>query len=226
MFERYTEQARRVIFFGRYEASSLGQIEIEPEHLLLGVMRENQELFAGNHVDASQLHDELTAKLMQHPPAGPVVTSVDLPLSIASKRVLAKAAALAEAKQDRHIAPRHFLLGILAEGTAAANEFLAGIGVTEASVLANKAVPGLRKTFLGTGSGNLRTQGMLPLSSEALRVLAAAVDEAERAGRTSVDAGNLLLGLLTEPSASRLILEEAGIDLRRARQRLGRNEAQ
>ena len=40
MFERYTEQARRVLFFARYEASQLGSMSIETEHLLLGLIRE------------------------------------------------------------------------------------------------------------------------------------------------------------------------------------------
>jgi len=35
MFERYTEQARRVIFFARYETSQFGAEQIEPEHFLL-----------------------------------------------------------------------------------------------------------------------------------------------------------------------------------------------
>jgi len=35
MFERYTEKARRVIFFARYEASQYGSMSIETEHLLL-----------------------------------------------------------------------------------------------------------------------------------------------------------------------------------------------
>jgi len=39
MFERYTEKARRVIFFSRYEASNDGSPYIEAEHLLLGLMR-------------------------------------------------------------------------------------------------------------------------------------------------------------------------------------------
>ena len=36
MFERYSEKARRVIFFARYEASQLGSRQIDAEHLLLG----------------------------------------------------------------------------------------------------------------------------------------------------------------------------------------------
>src|SRR6266542_2640142 len=39
MFERFTEDARRVLFFGRYEASQLGDLEIKVEHLLLGLAR-------------------------------------------------------------------------------------------------------------------------------------------------------------------------------------------
>src|SRR6185437_7056685 len=44
VFERYTEPARRVIFTGRYMASQAGSPEIETEHLLLGVLREDKGL--------------------------------------------------------------------------------------------------------------------------------------------------------------------------------------
>jgi ATP-dependent Clp protease ATP-binding subunit ClpC len=42
MFERYTEQARRVIFFARFEASQFGSSTIESEHFLLGLIHEDQ----------------------------------------------------------------------------------------------------------------------------------------------------------------------------------------
>jgi hypothetical protein len=38
MFERYTESARRVVFFARFEASNYGSRYIETEHLLLGLL--------------------------------------------------------------------------------------------------------------------------------------------------------------------------------------------
>ncbi|HSO73523.1 MAG TPA: Clp protease N-terminal domain-containing protein, partial [Blastocatellia bacterium] len=44
MFERYTEKARRVIFFARYEASQFGSHAIEAEHILLGLLREDKQL--------------------------------------------------------------------------------------------------------------------------------------------------------------------------------------
>src|SRR5215467_9595880 len=46
MFERFTERARRVIFFGRYEASYYGAKTIESEHLLLGILREDRQMLA------------------------------------------------------------------------------------------------------------------------------------------------------------------------------------
>ena len=44
MFERYTENAKRVIFFGRYEASRRSSREIETEHLLFGLFRGDRRL--------------------------------------------------------------------------------------------------------------------------------------------------------------------------------------
>jgi hypothetical protein len=44
MFERYTEMARRVIFFARYEATEFGSPSIESEFLLLGLLREDQHI--------------------------------------------------------------------------------------------------------------------------------------------------------------------------------------
>ena len=44
LFERYTEKARRVLFFGRYEASQYGSSHIRTEHLLLGIFREDKAL--------------------------------------------------------------------------------------------------------------------------------------------------------------------------------------
>jgi len=44
MFERYTEGARRTIFFARYEANQFGSSDIDTEHLLLGMLRARTRL--------------------------------------------------------------------------------------------------------------------------------------------------------------------------------------
>ena len=44
MFERYTEKARRAIFFARYEASQFGLQFIDANCLLIGLVRENGQI--------------------------------------------------------------------------------------------------------------------------------------------------------------------------------------
>jgi ATP-dependent Clp protease ATP-binding subunit ClpC len=55
MFEQYTEGARRVIFFARFEASQNGSPTIEPEHMLLGLLREYPSLLEGQFVSSPSL---------------------------------------------------------------------------------------------------------------------------------------------------------------------------
>src|SRR5919206_233793 len=63
MFERYTEKARRVIFFARYEASQFGSPYIETEHLLLGLLREEKsfaaEILHERGLRLSQVREEI-----------------------------------------------------------------------------------------------------------------------------------------------------------------------
>jgi len=115
MFERYTERARRVIFFARYEASQFGSWTIETEHLLLGLIREDKNLinrFLGNHSSIDSIRKEIEAR---NPIHERVTTSVDLPLSGECRRILAYAAEEAERLNHRHIGTEHLLLGILRE---------------------------------------------------------------------------------------------------------------
>ena len=73
MFERYTEKARRVIFFARYEASQYGSPYIETEHLLLGLMREDKALanrFLRSHGSIESIRKEIEARGILHASAG------------------------------------------------------------------------------------------------------------------------------------------------------------
>ncbi|MGA3371236.1 MAG: Clp protease N-terminal domain-containing protein [Terracidiphilus sp.] len=115
MFERYTEKARRVIFFARYEASQFGSPVIEPEHLLLGLLREDKALtnrFLRSHASVEAIRKKIGEQISVREK---VSTSVDLPLSSESKRVLAYAAEEAERLGHKHIGTEHLLLGILRE---------------------------------------------------------------------------------------------------------------
>ncbi len=134
MFERYTEKARRTIFFGRYEASQFGSPHIETEHLLLGLLREDKALanrFFHSHAAVEGIRTQIEGHTA---PATKTPTSIDLPLSHECKRVLAYAAEEAQRLSHKHIGTEHLLLGLLREETCFAAQLLRERGITLDSV--------------------------------------------------------------------------------------------
>jgi hypothetical protein len=134
MFERYTETARRTIFFGRYEASQFGSPYIETEHLLLGLLREDKALanrFFSSHAALESIRKQIEERTA---PVQNVSSSVDLPLSHECKRVLAYGAEEAQRIDHKHIGTEHLLLGLLREEKCFAAQLLGERGLTLRSV--------------------------------------------------------------------------------------------
>jgi bifunctional UDP-N-acetylglucosamine pyrophosphorylase/glucosamine-1-phosphate N-acetyltransferase len=124
MFERYTEKARRVIFFARYEASEFGSPYIETEHLLLGLLREDKPL-AVRFLRSDAPLESIVKQIEEHTVIREKVpTSADLPLSNENKRVLAYAAEEAERLGHKHLGTEHLLLGLLREEKCFASQIL------------------------------------------------------------------------------------------------------
>src|SRR6187397_2962072 len=149
MFERYTERARRVIFFARYEASQFGSTTIETEHLLLGLIREDKNLtnrFLRNSSSIENIRKEIEGRTTIREK---VSTSIDLPLSNECKRILAYANEEAERLNHRHIGTEHLLLGILREEKCVAAEILHERGLRLVAIreeLARSGSPGAGQT--------------------------------------------------------------------------------
>ena len=124
MFERYTEKARRVIFFARYEASEFGSSSIETEHLLLGLLREDKAL-TNRFLPAIDSVESIRQRVRAITPVRPKIsTSVDLPLTQESQRVLAYAAEETERLSHKHLGTEHLLLGLLREENCLAGTLL------------------------------------------------------------------------------------------------------
>ncbi len=121
MFERYTERARRVIFFARYEASQYGSPYIETEHLLLGLLREDPVLcrdFLGPTSIATDIRAEIESQITRRER---ISTSVEMPLTEECKKVLKLAAEESERLAHRHIGTEHVLVALSrVEGSLAA----------------------------------------------------------------------------------------------------------
>ena len=115
MFERFTEKARRVIFFARYEAAQFGSAYIETEHLLLGLMREDNAL-AYRFLQSAAQFESIREQIEQHTGTfRETPAAADVPLSTQSKRVLSYAAGESKQMKHEHIGTRHLLLGLLLE---------------------------------------------------------------------------------------------------------------
>jgi ATP-dependent Clp protease ATP-binding subunit ClpC len=125
MFERYTEKARRVIFLSRYEASQFGASQIETEHILLGLIREDGKLAARFSIERNAnlelIREEIEARTKVR---ARISTQIDLPLSGASKRALAFAAEESDLLGHHHIGTEHLLLGLMREENSIAAEIL------------------------------------------------------------------------------------------------------
>jgi catechol 2,3-dioxygenase-like lactoylglutathione lyase family enzyme len=129
MFERYNEKARRTIFFARYEASQFGSPEIEPEFILLGLLREDRALSA-RFLPSLNTTEGLHREIERHRrPGEKIPTFADLPLSTECKHVLAHAAEEAELLGHGYVGPEHLLLGILREEQSFAAKLLQRNGV-------------------------------------------------------------------------------------------------
>jgi uncharacterized protein (TIGR03435 family) len=130
MFERFTQQARRVLFFARYEASQLGSINIDPEHLLLGLIHESLGLTGRLLADAGIALDDIRDEVLRRVGVQTKIsTSAEIPFSAAAKRVLQHTADEAGGLRHGYIGTEHLLLGLLREQGSIAADVLMSRGL-------------------------------------------------------------------------------------------------
>jgi hypothetical protein len=134
MFERYTEKARRLVFFARFEASQYGSPCIETEHLLLGLLREDQPLlkiFLGDTDFEGSIRSEIERRIKQ---GERISTSVEMPLTADCQKALKLASEEAQRLAHRYIGTEHVLLGMLGVGGSLAAELLEARGLRAGAV--------------------------------------------------------------------------------------------
>jgi ATP-dependent Clp protease ATP-binding subunit ClpC len=129
MFERFTETARRSVFFARYEASQFGSREIQTEHLLMGILRTDVPLavrILGSTMRIESVREEIEK---ESPPRTNFTSSQDVPFSRECKRIMAYGAEEAEKLNQKHIGAEHLLLGLCREQDCLAVKILLKVGV-------------------------------------------------------------------------------------------------
>jgi len=138
MFERYTEKARRTIFFARYEAGQFGSPYIESEHVLLGLLRESKALSARLLANSPATVDTIRNRIEKHTTFGEKIpTSVDVPFNEECQRILLHASEEAELLGHKYVGTEHLLLGVLLEKQCYAAHLLNESGVSVEVARAN-----------------------------------------------------------------------------------------
>src|SRR6266498_998156 len=121
MFERFTERARQVVVFAQDEARTLKHDYIGTEHLLLGLLREEEGL-AARLLDSFEMTiEEARAQVARIVGRGETVTTGQIPFTPRAKKALEGALNEAVALGHNYIGTEHILLGIarVREGVAA-----------------------------------------------------------------------------------------------------------
>jgi hypothetical protein len=173
MFERFTEQARRVIFFARFEATNYGSYYIESEHLLLGVLREDRGMakwFPGQKNAEPDIRAEIERRITR---GERVSTYVEVPLTTECKTILKLAVDAAERLGHRLVETEHLLIGILRVEASLAAQILLARGLRPQSIqeqLAKEPIPKYRASAKMSASLILESflAGLKWLNSEEL----------------------------------------------------------
>ncbi len=191
MFERYTDAARRAIFFARDEAGHAGSPFIAPEHLLLGLFRTDATL-AADMLGTAESADSIRGKIVaSYTPGEPLPDHVGMRVNPAGARALGFAAEEADQLGHKNITPGHLILGLLREEDCLAAQLLRSNGLSLADArtrVRDEPTPPPQKISLA---------GLRDRFTEATRnAIRFAQDAASLSGRHAIAPEHLLLGLL------------------------------
>jgi len=129
MWQRFTERARRVVFYAQEEAGRLGENYVSTEHLLLGLVRESESM-AGRILDRMGVSlGRIRSEIERQVTRGDNKASQDMQLTPRAKRVIDLAYDEARQLNDNYIGTEHLLLGLIREGEGLAGRVLAKLNV-------------------------------------------------------------------------------------------------
>ncbi len=128
MWQRFTERARKVVYYAQEEAQALGEGYVSTEHLLLGLIREENSvacrILERLGITRSRVRTEVEINL----PRGDARPSQDMTLTPRARRVIDLAYAEARSFNHNYIGTQHLLLGLIREGDGLAGRVLAKVG--------------------------------------------------------------------------------------------------
>ena len=128
MFERFTDQAQRVVVAAQDEARKLNHDFIGTEHILLGLTREEQGAAASALQSLGISLEAVRQQVEQIIGRGQQAPSGHIPFTPRAKKVLEFSLRESQQLRHEHIGAEHILLGLIREGEGIAAQVLARLG--------------------------------------------------------------------------------------------------
>jgi len=129
MWQRFTERARRVVFFAQEEAGRLGENYVATEHILLALIRENDSV-AARILDRMGISlSSLRAEIERQVTKGDGRLGQDMQLTPRAKRVIDLAYDEARQLNNNYIGTEHLLLGVIREGEGLAGRICSKLNI-------------------------------------------------------------------------------------------------
>ncbi|HLV81681.1 MAG TPA: ornithine carbamoyltransferase [Chthonomonadaceae bacterium] len=231
MWQRFTERARRTVFHAQEAAGRLGSGEVSPEHLLMGLIFEEDSIAARILVGLGVSLDKLWEEADQKAPRGDGKIGQDMMLTPRCKRVIDLAYDEARSLKHNYIGSEHLLLGLIREENSEAGRILIQQGADLERV---RNEVRLLQDHPPQDSSTGSSPGALPSSEtdggswarfteRTRRVVFFAQEEARRLGGSYVSTEHLLLGLVRENDiVAARILDRMGVPLGRIRAEIER----
>ena len=157
MFERFTERARQVVVLAQDEARALKHNYIGTEHILLGLLREEEGL-AARVLDSLDITvEDVRANVARIVGQGEEVTTGQIPFTPRAKKVLELALREALSLGHNYIGTEHILLGLVRENEGVAARILLDFDA-DAEKIRNEIIrmlsgPGRRSQSGGAAAG-------------------------------------------------------------------------
>ena len=234
-FDRFTDRARRVLTLAQEEAARLNHNHIGTEHLLLGLIREQDGVGAHVLADAGVDVERARAAAQSVRPRPDTPTIGQISLTERAKKVIERSVQEAQRLGHHHIGTEHLLLGLVNQDSGGAIEVLALLGVDLEQTrgvniqMLSQQLSTQSTTVEGAkiSAGGFDVLGRVtepidvrypPFTDEARQVLTLAQEEATHFNHNYIGTEHLLLGLLRLPDCGAArALANLGLDLRQAR---------
>jgi hypothetical protein len=202
VFERFTERARQVVVLAQEEARTLGHNYIGTEHILLGLLREQEGVAARVLESLGVTIEQARGKVLRIVGSGEEVTSGQIPFTARAKKVLELALREALGLGHNYIGTEHILLGMMRENEGVAARILLDFDA-DAEKIRNEVMRMISRPvgIVGQLPGLPGEPIPAPSAMGAATLWARIVPEIrERLGREA-DAGDLLLMLASIPDS-------------------------